>query len=321
MISSPDDLGIDAVRAASRRLARAWGFLNDTVAGSDLSPSAVHALIELGGPAPLTATDLCRALSLEKSSVSRMLKKLEASGLVAARADGADARLKPLRLTARGRRVLASIDRFAVEQVRAALDKLPRHEHETLAVTLSRYADALTGDTPSSPAPASVRIVTGYRPGIIGRCLELQARYYADHAGFGRVFETGRANDIADFFHRDPPRSEFWSALRGETVVGTVAIDSEGVGENAAQLRWFIIDDSTRGTGLGRRLLKGALDFCDTAGFAETHLWTFAGLDAARHLYDASGFGLVDEETSTDWGPPVQKQHFIRKGGAGGGRP
>ena len=318
MISAVDAAEIDTVRAASRKLVRSWGFLNDTLAGSDLSPSAVHAVIELGEPAPLTATDLCRTLSLEKSSVSRMLKKLEASGLVTTRADGADARMKPLRLTAKGRRLLSAIDRFAVGQVRAALDKLPAHERKTLAVTLSRYADALTGDAMSSPVSEPVRIVTGYRPGIIGRCLELQARYYAEHAGFGQVFETGRANDIADFFRRNPPRSKFWSALRGETVVGTVAIDSEGLGENVAQLRWFILDGSTRGAGVGRQLLHKALDFCDEAGFAETHLWTFAGLDAARHLYDASGFVLIDEETSIDWGPPVQKQHFVRRSG---GRP
>ena len=318
MNSIVDDAEIDTVRAASRKLARSWGFLNDTLAGSDLSPSAVHALIELGEPVPLTATDLCHALSLEKSSVSRMLKKLEASGLVIARADGADARVKPLRLTAKGRRVLSAIDRFAVGQVRTALDKLPGHERMTLPVTLSRYADALAGDAMPSPTPDPVRIVTGYRPGVIGRCLELQARYYAEHVSFGQVFETGRANDIADFFDRGSARSEFWSALRGETVVGTIAIDTEGIGANAAQLRWFILDDATRGAGVGRKLLHKALDFCDEAGFAETHLWTFAGLDAARHLYEASGFVLVDEETSTDWGPPVRKQHFVRRSG---GRP
>lgn len=307
------DPEIEAVREASRRLVRSWGFLNDTLASSDLSPSAVHALIELRGTELLTATDLCRTLSLEKSSVSRMLKKLEAAGLVTGRGGSEDARIKPLRLTAKGRRVLSSIDRFAIEQVGAALGRLSGHERGPLAVTLSRYADALTGGAMSRPVPAPVRIVTGYRPGIIGRCLELQARYYAGHAGFGRVFETGRANDIADFFRRGPPpRSEFWSALRGDDVVGTVAIDSEGVGENSAQLRWFILDDSMRGAGVGRALLQKALDFCDTSGFAETHLWTFAGLDAARHLYEASGFVLVDEEAATDWGPPVLKQHFLR---------
>lgn len=160
-----------------------------------------------------------------------------------------------------------------------------------------------------------ITIVTGYRPGIVGRCLELQARYYADRAGFGRVFETGRANDIAAFFAREPDgRSRFWSALRDDVVIGTVAIDGEGLGANVSQLRWFIVDDSARGTGLGRRLLREALAFCDNAGFSETHLWTFAGLDAARHLYDAAGFVLVDAAATTEWGPEVLGQHFVRPG-------
>ena len=161
----------------------------------------------------------------------------------------------------------------------------------------------------------TVEIVTGYRPGIIGRCLELQALYYAGHAGFGRTFEAGRANDIADFFHRGPPnRSEFWSAHKGEVVVGTIAVDSEGLEANVAQVRWFVVEDSTRGAGLGRTLLRAALEFCDRSGFAETHLWTFDGLAAARHLYEQAGFVLIAENETAEWGPVVLKQQFVRPG-------
>ena len=159
----------------------------------------------------------------------------------------------------------------------------------------------------------SISIERDYRPGIIGRYLELQALYYAKHAGFGRIFEVGRADDIAAFFRSEPnERSAYWSAIDQETIVGTIAVDAANLGENRAQLRWFIVDDCARGTGIGRRLLAEALAFCDQAGVAETHLWTFAGLDAARHLYEASDFVLVDEVSTDEWGPSVTKQHFAR---------
>ena len=179
---------------------------------------------------------------------------------------------------------------------------------------------------------SAIRIATGYRPGLIGRCLELQALYYARHTGFGQLFEYGRAHDIADFFvHMPHARSEVWCALDGETIMGTVVVDGHRFGDDLsgdsknapgrddAQIRWFITDDATRGTGIGRRLITEALAFCDRIGFARTHLWTFAGLDAARHLYETSGFVLVDEQSSTEWGPPVLKQHFVRRA-AGEGR-
>lgn len=53
-------------------------------------------------------------------------------------------------------------------------------------------------------------------------------------------------------------------------------MDGEDRGANIAHLRWFIVDDSARGSGAGRTLLAKALDFARRQGFAETHLWTSA---------------------------------------------
>lgn len=60
-------------------------------------------------------------------------------------------------------------------------------------------------------------------------------------------------------------------------------------------MRWFILDDSCRGTGIGRRLLSEAMAFCDSHQFSAVQLWTFKGLDAARKLYESFGFTLIRE--------------------------
>ncbi len=52
-------------------------------------------------------------------------------------------------------------------------------------------------------------------------------------------------------------------------------------------MRWFILDDSCRGSGIGRRLLSEAMAFCDSRQFSAVQLWTFKGLDAARKLYES----------------------------------
>ncbi len=44
-------------------------------------------------------------------------------------------------------------------------------------------------------------------------------------------------------------------------MVGSVAIDGEDLGNNEAHLRWFILDDACRGTGIGRQLLACAMQF------------------------------------------------------------
>jgi DNA-binding MarR family transcriptional regulator len=134
---------ISQIRAAARRLVRELGFMRPTLAGTDLPPSAVHALIEIGMRPSMTAVELCEILVLEKSSVSRMLRKLIESGELVENRSGADERAKLLSLTAQGRATLKRIDAFAHRQVAAALERLEPKTRRVLAETLAAYAHAL----------------------------------------------------------------------------------------------------------------------------------------------------------------------------------
>lgn len=125
---------IPSLRSSSRLLVRELGFMSSTIAGTSYSPSAVHAIVEIGlheksmvatthsaaiaadstaqnksNSSGITAATLCVNLNLEKSSVSRMLKKLVEAGEIR-EGYGEDAREKVLGLTEKGRRTLASID-------------------------------------------------------------------------------------------------------------------------------------------------------------------------------------------------------------------
>ena len=108
---------VEPVRAVSRRLVRELGFMQGMLAGTDLAPSAVHALVEIGARDGITAGELSDLLILEKSSVSRMLAKLVKAGEIMEGSGKQDGRTKPLCLTARGRATLARIDGFAKRQV------------------------------------------------------------------------------------------------------------------------------------------------------------------------------------------------------------
>ena len=160
---------------------------------------------------------------------------------------------------------------------------------------------------------ATADILRGYRPGVIGRCVELHAQTYSRLAGFGRFFEARVAAGLAEFADRlDRPGNGFWAACRGERIVGTIAIDGEDLGAGTAHLRWFIVAEEERGSGLGRRLLDEAIGFSDAQGLAGIRLWTFRGLDAARRLYEAAGFRLEEERPGRQWGEEVVEQCFHR---------
>lgn len=306
----PYDAEIESVRSASRRLVRELGFLRGGLAGTTLSPSAVHALLEIEAQDGLTAATLADRLGLEKSSISRLLRKLVGAGLVRESASSRDGRAKPLSLAPAGQSAVAAIHDFARRQVAAALGRLDPAQRRQVAGGLQLYAEALAG----AGSPPPITIAEGYHPGVLGHCAAMQARYYAERAGFGLAFESKVAAGLAEFATRlNRPGNQLWRAMRGGAVVGTVAIDGEDLGSGLAHLRWFVVDDSARGAGAGRRLLAAALAFVDAHGVAETQLWTFQGLDAARHLYEAAGFVLDGQWQGAQWGREVTEQRFIRR--------
>jgi GNAT superfamily N-acetyltransferase len=162
---------------------------------------------------------------------------------------------------------------------------------------------------------SEIQISPGYRPSLIGRITHMHMAYYAPFAGFGQRFESVVAGGLASFCDRlHHPNNQIWLAIQDQQIVGSVAIDGEDLGNNTAHLRWFIMDDKVRGTGVGRQLLTKALLFVDLQKFEETHLWTFKGLVAARHLYETSGFNLVEENLGNQWGTDILEQRFYRVG-------
>ena len=156
-----------------------------------------------------------------------------------------------------------------------------------------------------------VVIASGYVPGAIGRVAEMHGVYYAREWGFGRFFEAQVATGIAAFLDRlDPARDGFWTASVGGRIEGSIGIDGLRAADEGAHLRWFIVGDGLRGRGIGERLVTGALDFCRAAGHPKVFLWTFAGLDPARRLYERHGFRLTEERRGSMWGTEVTEQRF-----------
>ena len=97
----------------------------------------------------------------------------------------------------------------------------------------------------------SVEIVKGYLPGAIGRVAELHANYYHAHCGFGLYFESKVAGELSEFLRRyDDARDGLWLALVNGRIEGSVAMDGIHADEEGVHLRWFIVSDRARGTGL-----------------------------------------------------------------------
>ncbi|MBI9079253.1 MAG: GNAT family N-acetyltransferase [Pseudodesulfovibrio sp.] len=150
-----------------------------------------------------------------------------------------------------------------------------------------------------------------YRPGAIGETVRHHATYYLEHWEFDSRFETQVARELSEFIRQfDPLRDGFWWAARGEKFAGAVAVDGTRGEGGLPRIRWFIVPEIFQGDGVGAMLFDQAVRFCRDGGCKSVYLWTFAGLVAARKLYERNGFQLVEERQGTPWGPVITEQKF-----------
>ncbi|MCG8634326.1 MAG: GNAT family N-acetyltransferase [Desulfobacterales bacterium] len=97
--------------------------------------------------------------------------------------------------------------------------------------------------------------------------------------------------DIPGAYQKD--QGNFWVALAGEEVVGTIAIIDLGNGVGA--LRKMFVKDAFRGReqGVADMLLSVLLDWCGNKGFRDIFLGTTEKFLAAHRFYEKNGFSEV----------------------------
>ena len=144
--------------------------------------------------------------------------------------------------------------------------------------------------TTNPPAPVEIR--TELRPGDLGRLIAFHATAFeGDEAHFGVRFEAFVARLMAQFVLDGAPGQVFMAEQDG-TLVGCAAMieRAEAGAASCGQLRWVLAAPSSRGTGLGERLVRSAIDYARGKGWREVFLETTEGLDAAMGLYKKLGF-------------------------------
>lgn len=285
------------------------------LAGTELSPSAVHTIIELGYGTVATASDLGDLLHLEKSSVSRLVQNLTKEGLILGTSNPTDRRSRRLALTDDGKALLSELEGYGRQQLRSALDQLTPDDLKKIETGLTLFSRALREEKrQNSSGINAIELRQGYRPGVIASVAGLHASYYSTNFGFGAAFERKVATEMSEFMSRiESPSNATFSTYLGDALLGSVSLDGEDLEEGVSHLRWFIVSPDAQGMGIGNQLIEKATSYVDAANFERTRLWTFKGLDAARHLYEKNGFELVHETPGRQWGTEVIEQEFERK--------
>lgn len=136
----------------------------------------------------------------------------------------------------------------------------------------------------------------------------LHAKIYFEENRFGLGFEAYVMQSLVEFYGQyDEEKDRVWVVEDNEKMVGFLSLMHRP--ENQAQLRYFILEKTYRGQGIGRRLMQEWMVFYQKKGYAKAYLYTTSGLNAAAHLYESFGFKKVSEKLSDDFGVPL---HEIR---------
>jgi GNAT superfamily N-acetyltransferase len=147
-------------------------------------------------------------------------------------------------------------------------------------------------------------------PGDLGWVVKAHGEQYAAEFGWDGGFEALVARIVADYaVDHDPEREAAWIAeVHGRRVGCVFCVRKD---EQTAQLRILLVTADGRGRGLGRRLVDEAVGFARAAGYRRMVLWTNAPLVAARQIYLARGFQLVEEERHHSFGVDLVGQTYV----------
>ncbi|TPK70972.1 MarR family transcriptional regulator [Mesorhizobium sp. B2-4-18] len=303
--AAPNKGLIDAVRAFNRFYTRQIGLLDEGLLKSAFSLTEARVLYELAHRDGLTATDLGRDLSLDAGYVSRLLKKFERLHLISRATLASDARQSSIALTPAGRNAFAPLNKGSHDQVAALLDRLPASEQERLVKSM-RTVQRLLDDDAEPKIPYLLRPP---QVGDIGWIIRRQGMLYAQEYGWDETYEALVAEILAAFVKSyDPKWERGWIAEREGEVVGSVFVVRKS--DQVAKLRLLYVEPSARGLGIGKRLVDECIGFARARGYRTLILWTNDILTAARHIYQAAGFRLIEEEPHHSFGKDLVGQNW-----------
>jgi DNA-binding MarR family transcriptional regulator len=282
------DEDIEAVREFNRLYTSRIGLTRNGLYRTAHPLAEARVLYELGANDSTESSDLRTALRIDAGQLSRLLKKLEADGLLTRGASPLDARRQQVRLTERGKAAFATINERSAQEIGALLDETPG-----LVAAMQTLRRALE--------PKDLRI-RGLEPGDLGWLVERHGVLYAREYGWDQSFERLVAQIAADF---DPDTDRGWIAETHERVGAVLCVHQD---DTTAKLRTLLVEPHARGLGVGTTLVRAVIRYAKQRGYSTLTLWTNDILTAARRIYEREGFTLEHEAPNPAFGHALVEQ-------------
>lgn len=272
-----DQVDIQRVRRFNRTVTQRVGALQDSYLARGRPLGEARLIFEIG-PAGADIRRLRTGLGLDSGYLSRLLRSLEAEGLVTVDRSHGDARVRHARLTATGLVEFEGYRSGSDELARSILQPLDRDQRARLLAAMDEVRRLLQA--------AAVEIAVE-PPGSADarRCL---AAYFAELAErFDEGFDIAKGNRVSEA-EMAPPHGHFIVARRDGRPVGCAALIRIDAGTAEIKRMWTAPE--ARGQGVAARMLRKLEEIAGEAGFRRLVLDTNRALKEAHALYRAHGF-------------------------------
>ena len=280
--------GVEVVRRFNRVVTQRIGALDEEYLARGRPLGASRLLWEIGagddgggadGEDAAEVRALRHRLELDSGYLSRLLRRLEADDLVTVDAGPGDGRRREVRLTEAGRAERAVLDERSDALAWSVLDALDPPRRAELVAAMSTVVRLLTAGavrvTVEDPASAGVQV-----------CMR---SYFAELDGVPHRFQLPAPSRWTPTVV--PPRGLLLVArLHGEPVgCGALKLHRDRI----AEIKRLWVSPTTRGLGVGRRLLRELEQHAADRGAKRTRLDTNRTLTEAIALYRKDGYREV----------------------------
>lgn len=270
---------VERVRRFNRTVTQRVGALEDAYLSSGRPLGQARLLWEIGTSC-IELRALRSRLDLDSGYLSRLLRALEADGLVTVSTDDSDARVRTARLTPAGLAERAELDRRSDDLAASIIEPLSKNQRDRLITAMAEVERLLMASM------VDIAVADPQHPAA-RHCFRA---YFAE---LGQRFDGGF----------DPARSlplDDEDLIPPAGVVLVATLHSEPVGCIALKLYPFAyvkrmwVSPSVRGLGLGRRLLASLEDWAAAHGARTLRLETNRALTEAIALYGSAGYREVE---------------------------
>jgi DNA-binding MarR family transcriptional regulator len=283
---------VEEVRRFNRAVTQRVGALNDQYLTRSRPLSACRVLWEIGEEGAEVRALRAR-LEMDSGQLSRVLRGLEADGLIEVAPSPADARIRVARLTAVGVKERGVLDDRSDELAHSILAPLDPAQREQLVTAMGSVQRLITASLVQTrivdPEHADAR-----------RCLRA---YFAELSRRSDMpFDPSTGSTAEPHEVREPAGAFLVAYLSGEPI-GCGAVKHQPGGPSDIKRMW--VAESARGLGLGRRLLRELEQLARDSGAGVARLETNAALIEAIALYRSAGYAEVpafnDETFAHHW--------------------